>query len=134
MSWWVYVLGGAVVLAVLIAGFRLRRTGRGSGSNYAVGKKLHKTYKDKTAPLAYDPTWLVEAAEKQIPGERQIIESLKKSTVIVGFCPCGCGKRYFIDPGSKTWDFGKNVTLQGDGKSAVLDVMRDGRVGSVEEY
>lgn len=134
MAWWVYFLGGAVVVAALIAGFRLRRAGRGSGINYAAGKKLHKAYKDKIAPVAYDPTWLVEAAEKQIPGERQIIESLKKSTMIVGFCPCGCGKAYFIDPNSKAWDFGKNVALESDGKSAVLDVMRDGRVGAVEEY
>ncbi len=134
MSWWVYVLGGVVVVAVLVAGFRLRRAGRGSGSNYAAGKKLHQSYNDKLAPLPYDPAWLVEAAEKQIPDERQIIESLKKSTTIIGFCPCGCGKAYFIDPNSKAWDLGKSVTLQGNGKTAVLDVMKDGRVGAVEEY
>ncbi len=135
MSWWVYALGGAVVLLVLIAGWRLRpRTGSHSGSNYAAGKQLHRTYKDKTAPLPYDPTWLVEAAEKQIPEEQRIIESLKESTTIIGFCPCGCGKAYFIDPKSKSWDFDRSVTLQSNGKSAVLDVMRDGRVGAVEEY
>jgi len=135
MSWWVYALGGVVVLLVLIAGWRLRpRTGLHTGSNYAAGKHLRKTYKDKTAPLPYDPTWLVEAAEKQVPGERQVIESLKKSTTIIGFCPCGCGQPYFIDPRSGDWDFEENVVLQADGKSVVLDVMGDGRVGSVEEY
>ncbi len=135
MSWWVYALGGVVVLLVLIAWWRLRpRAGSHAGSNYAVGKNLHKTYKDKVAPLPFDATWLIEAAEMQIPDERQIIESLKKSTTIIGFCPCGCGKTYFIDPNSKAWDVGRNVPLQGDGKSAVLDVMKDGRVGAVEDY
>jgi hypothetical protein len=135
MSWWGYVLAGTVVLLVLIAGWRLRpRAGVHSGSNYAAGKQLRKTYKDKTAPLAYDPTWLVEAARSQIPDRPDIIESLKKSTTIVGFCPCGCGQPYFIDPRSRDWDFEENVILQAGGKSVVLDVMGDGRVGSVEEY
>jgi hypothetical protein len=134
MSFWFYVLGGVVVVLVLVAAYRLSRAGRGSSSNYAAGKQLHKTYKEKVAPLPYDPTWLVEAAKKQVPDEREIIESLKRSTTIIGFCPCGCGKSYFIDPRSKAWDFDRSITLQADGKSAVLDIMKDGRVESVEEY
>ena len=134
MSFWFCVLGAVVVALVLVAWYRLRRADRGSGSNYAAGKQLHKTYKDKVAPLPYDPTWLVEAARQQFPDEREIIESLKRSTTIIGFCPCGCGKSYFIDPRSKAWDFDRSITLQADGKYAVLDVMKDGRVGAVEEY
>jgi len=110
------------------------RDAQTSGDNYAVGKKLRKTYKGNVAPLPYDATWLVELAQSLLPEETQIIESLRKTTTIVGFCSCGCGKPYFIDPRSRDWNFGENITLLGDGKTVILTVLKDKRVASIEVY
>ena len=105
-----------------------------SGDSYVLGKKLRKTYKDKVAPLSYDTTSLVMLAEKLIPEENQIIESLRKITTILGFCPCGCGQPYFLDTRSRDCDFGENITLVGDGKTIILTVTKDKRVASIKEY
>ena len=94
---------------------------------------MKKQYKDQIAPAPYDPTWLVELAEKQIPDEKQIIESLRLCTTVVGFCGCGCGDPYFINPKSEEWDFDYNEILEReDGIDIILDVMRDKRVGHIE--
>lgn len=94
---------------------------------------MDKQYKDQIAPLPYDPTWLVELANIQIAEEKQIIESLKLCTTVVGFCGCGCGDPYFIDPESKDWDFDYNAVLEReDGTDIILDIMKDKRVGSIE--
>jgi hypothetical protein len=94
---------------------------------------MDRKYKDQVAPLSYDPTWLIELAKKQIPNEKEIIESLKSCTTVVGFCGCGCGDPYFIDPESKDWDFDYNEELEKeDGIDIILDIMKDKRVGSIE--
>jgi hypothetical protein len=94
---------------------------------------MDKHYQDQIAPLPYDPTWLVELAEKQIPDEKQVIESLKLCTTVVGFCDCGCGDPYFIDPESKDLEFDYNEVLEReDGICIILDIMKDKRVGSIE--
>lgn len=94
---------------------------------------MHKRFKDKIAPLPYDPTWLIELAKKQIPDEIDIIDSMKLCTSVVGFCGCGCGDPYFIDPESEDWDFDYNKVLEReDGIDIVLDIMKDKRIGRVE--
>lgn len=94
---------------------------------------MNKQYKDQIAPVPYDPTWLVELAKKQIPDKLKIIESLKLCTTIIGFCNCGCGDPYFIDPKSKEWEFDTDETLEReDGVDIILNVMRDKRVGAIE--
>lgn len=94
---------------------------------------MDKQYKDQIAPLPYDPTWLVELAIKQIPNEKEIIDSLKLCTTVVGFCSCGCGDPYFIDPNSKDWDFDFNEVLEReDGIDIILDIMKDKKIGSIE--
>ena len=92
-----------------------------------------KTFKDIVAPLPYDPSWLIELAKKQIPEEPEIIKSLELCTTIVGFCSCGCGDPYFIDPGSGQWDFDYNLVLEReDHIEIILDIMKDKRVGRIE--
>jgi hypothetical protein len=83
--------------------------------------------------VVYDSSWLVELAERQLPEKPEIIEALKRCTSAVGFCGCGCGDPYFIDPESEEWDFLYNETLvRGDGIEIILDVMKSGRIGFVE--
>ena len=95
--------------------------------------KMDKNYKDISAPVQYDPAWLIELAKKQIPNEAEIIDSLKSCTTIVGFCGCGCGDPYFIDPDSEDWSFDYNVELQReDGVDIILDIMKNKRIGSIE--
>lgn len=92
-----------------------------------------KEYNGKVAPLKYDPTWVVNLAEEQIPEETEIIENLKKCTTILGFCNCGCGSPYFIDPDSHEWDFDYCEVLERKNNyEIVLDIMRDKRIGSIE--
>lgn len=94
---------------------------------------MDKRYKDKIAPLPYDPTWLVELAKIQLPEKFELIASLKLCETIVGFCECGCGDPYFIDPKSDEWDFDYCEELEReDGIDIILDIMKDRRVGSIE--
>ncbi|MDH3975423.1 MAG: hypothetical protein OEV42_14180 [Deltaproteobacteria bacterium] len=94
---------------------------------------MKKQFKDQIAPFPYDPAWLIKLAEKQIPEETEIIASLKSCTTIVGFCECGCGDPYFIEPDSSDWDFDYNKILEReDGIDIILDVMRNKRIGSIE--
>lgn len=83
----------------------------------------------------YDPKWLLELAQQQIPNEIQVIESLKKCT--------SCFQRskayiYFVDgsnPNQKdaAWQFDRNVILE-DKKlgTIILDVLEGNKVGGVE--
>jgi hypothetical protein len=97
-------------------------------------EKLRKKYKGKLAPSPYDPTWIVELAKKQIPEETEIINSLKLCTTVIGFCPCGCGEPYFIDPASKDWNVADNIELNKEDRwetGIFVTVMTDGRIGTI---
>lgn len=90
-------------------------------------------HQNLTIPLKYDPSWIVKLAENQYPDDENLIEALKKCKIVVGFCECGCGDPYFIDPNSKEWDFDDNLELlREDDIPIILDIMKDGRVGSLE--
>src|SRR5437667_3009920 len=94
---------------------------------------LQKIFKNRTAPLNYNPLWVVKLAEAQIPEETKLIEALKNCTSVIGFCSCGCGDPYFIDPESEDWKFKENIILEReDGIDIILDVMKDFRIGAIE--
>jgi hypothetical protein len=95
--------------------------------------EMRKQFEDQIAPLPYDPAWLIELANKQIPNETEIIASLKSCTTVIGFCDCGCGDPYFLDPDSDSWDFDYcEELIREDGIDIILDVMKDKRIGSIE--
>jgi hypothetical protein len=92
-----------------------------------------KEHDGKIAPVEYDPSWVVKLAEEQIPEEVEVIENLKKCTTVVGFCRCGCGSPYFIDPKSKEWNFDYNEVLERKNDSdIIIDIMHDKKIGSIE--
>ncbi len=92
-----------------------------------------KHHEGKIAPVEYDPSWVVKLAEEQIPEEVEVIENLKKCTTIIGYCDCGCGSPYFIDPKSEKWNFDYNKILEKDSNgNIILDIMRDKKIGSFE--
>jgi len=95
--------------------------------------QITKTHKGITAPIAYDPSWIIKLAELQINDHPELIAALRNCTTVVGFCSCGCGDPYFIDPNSKGWDFSENIVLEReDGVDIVLDVMKNGYIGQIE--
>ena len=79
----------------------------------------------------FDNSWLLDAALSQFPQDNVLHEAIKNCNRIMNGC-------YFVDPkkpnepGSE-WQFEKSVTLEdtphGD---IVLDILKDGRVGSIE--
>jgi len=103
-------------------------------------KKLNmrRQHKDNVAPFSYDPTWLVELAEKQISQKTDIINSLRLCTTVIGFCNCGCGRLYFVDPISDDWDFHQVIKLTGENtpwwieNEIVLTIMKDQRIGAIK--
>lgn len=79
----------------------------------------------------YDSSWLVKLAKEQYPDDISLHEELKKCTKIKS-------NIYFVDPrnpnctGSE-WQFDKSITLiHPEMDEIVLDIMKDGRVGSIE--
>ncbi len=134
MPFWSYVLAVAVIILVIFFGVRLKPGNRSTGTVYGVGKKLRKSHAGQTAPMPYDPTHLVNLAEEQIPDDIEIIKSLKNSTTILGFCPCGCGQPFFIDPRSAVWSKVEHITLLSPHETVVLHVVLGKRVGSIEQY
>jgi hypothetical protein len=100
-------------------------------------RKLREKYKGKLAPLPYDPTWLVELAKEQIPEETDIIDSLKLCTTIIGFCPCGCGAPYFLDPESDDWELQEDISLfkpgRWGGTTIFISVSTNKRIASIVE-
>jgi hypothetical protein len=78
----------------------------------------------------YDPSWLVALAEEQLPDSVELHEALRKCTRIRG--------NYFVNsrspnkPGSE-WQFDRSITLEHpDFDDVIIDVLKDGRVGSIE--
>ncbi len=79
----------------------------------------------------YDPAWLVQLAKDQYPDYKWLHESLEGCTKIKSGC-------YFVDPkkpnepGSE-WQFKESITLvHPEKEEVVLDILKDGRVGSIE--
>jgi hypothetical protein len=83
----------------------------------------------------FDPAELVELARRTLPDEPWVAEALTKCTEALVATPYNV---YFVDseepnePGSE-WQFRENVVLDSpaDG-DIVLDILKDGRVGSIE--
>ena len=73
------------------------------------GIKLSQKYKGKSAPMPYDPAWLVELAKEQIPEKADVIESLKSCTTVIGFNKYR--DIYFTDPVSVVWTPRDHITL-----------------------
>jgi len=72
-------------------------------------------------------------AETKIADKLEIIENLKKCTMVIGFCGCGCGDPYFIDPNSKEWNCDYSEVLEReDGVDIIIDIMRDKTIGRIE--
>lgn len=135
----VLLIIGAVALGILIY-LRGNRVWVQKTKYHEIPRlKMRKRYKGKVAPLPYDPTWLIELAKEQIPEETDFINSLKSCTTIVGFCPCGCGAPFFIDPESIDWDPipREAITLYKKDRwdtHIILTPMTDGRIGSLHEF
>ena len=83
----------------------------------------------------FDPTWLADAAEAQLPGNPEIAHAIRDCH--------RCFKRsvagwYFVDPSNANrpgaaWQFARNICIDGgDYGQLVLDVLKDGRIGGVE--
>ncbi len=84
---------------------------------------------------AYDPGWLVRAAQEQFPDDAELIAALNNCHAALSI-----GAHYirFVDdknpntPGSR-WQFSRNVMLEDtEHGDVILDVMRTGEVGGVE--
>ena len=82
----------------------------------------------------YDPSWLVDLAQQQLPDDDCLHAALQKCTEASGTIPY----IYFVHPrranrpGSE-WQFEDNIILEDPEKGElVLDVLKDGRVGGVE--
>jgi hypothetical protein len=87
--------------------------------------------KPKTGP--YDPGWVVELAKEQRPADAELVQGLARCTMMVGECDCGCGDPCFVNPASRDWKVKRCVELmRADGVSVIVDVLEDGRVGSIE--
>jgi hypothetical protein len=83
----------------------------------------------------YDPSWLVELAEKQEPGQPWLSAALERCTRASGTDGCYV---HFVDasdanePGAD-WQFRENIVLEHPVHGElVLDVLQDGRVGDFE--
>ena len=82
---------------------------------------------------------VIESAEDQIPkrtDKTDIINSLKLCITVVGFCNCGCGALYFIDPQSSDWSVEDNIVLDKEdhwGRGIILTVITGRRIGRLEE-
>jgi hypothetical protein len=87
---------------------------------------------------SYDPTWLVELAEKEYPEDKWLHDALSKCTrrLLVSDDP---SMVYFVSPENANmrgsdWQFSENVVLETyKAGEIVLDIMKDGRVGSIEQ-
>jgi len=78
----------------------------------------------------YDPTWLVELASAQEPGEPWLADALARSTRGAWECEAYL---YFIDPKARVAAFGENVVLESPTEGdLVLDILVDRSVAGVE--
>ena len=80
----------------------------------------------------YDPTWLVDLAKKEYTEEEWLHEALEKCTkkISVDDDPAMI---YFVHPTmpSQGWEYKESISLGTNG-SIVIDILKDGRVGSIE--
>lgn len=86
----------------------------------------------------YDPTWAVKAfRNRRFPiqePEETILKNLEKCKEVVGYCDCGCGDPYFIDPDSDEWNSMTTLLCMIGTKAVILDVLTDLRVGAIETF
>ncbi|WP_109437039.1 hypothetical protein [Aquimarina sp. AU119] len=83
----------------------------------------------------YNPEWLAQIAEKQIPEEIEIIRSIRNCTQIYWESRA---YGYFVNPKNANlpnseWQFEQNITLQ-DKKEGelILDILTDKKIGGIE--
>ena len=79
---------------------------------------------------SYNPQWLVELAEYEMPEEKWLVDSLKKCTK---YSIESKAYYHFVDQNSNEWKFEKNILLNHKKEGElVLDILEGGRVGGVE--
>ena len=83
----------------------------------------------------YDPSWLIEAAEKYAKEYPWLVEELKKCTSVVKETTAYI---YFVSPdnpnklGSR-WQIKENISLQSESHGEiVLDILENNKIGGVE--
>lgn len=90
----------------------------------------------KPAKVPYDPEWAVSLFRSKLdpadPETAIILENLGKCREVVGFCDCGCGAPYFIDPDGADWSPTSNPCCMQGSVAVILDVMSDLRIGAIE--
>ncbi len=84
--------------------------------------------------VKYNPNWLVNLLEEQLPEKIEIIEAVKQ-------CTRGVWEQknyiYFVSPKNADlpgaeWQFKENVILEdADRGMIVVDILKDGRVGGI---
>lgn len=78
----------------------------------------------------YDPTWLVELARANEPGEPWLAETLARCSRGAWECDAYL---YFIDPKDRAASFRENIVLESPTEGdLVLDVLTDRSVAGVE--
>ena len=85
----------------------------------------------------YDPDWLIRLAEKELPDDKVLAGALASCRKVARF---GWTSKtfYFVDPSqanmpSTSWQFKEAIVFETYEKGPViLDLLQDGRIGSVE--
>ena len=78
----------------------------------------------------FDSGWLVDLAEEQYPEDIELHNALRNCKTIKG--------NHFVSPKNPNqpgaeWQFDKSITLQHpEMNDIVIDILKDGRVGSIE--
>ena len=84
----------------------------------------------------YDPAWAVALFRDKLdpsdPERETILLNLENCREVVGYCDCGCGDPYFIDPESADWKPARTPVCMTGTKAVILDVMSNLRIGSIE--
>lgn len=79
----------------------------------------------------FDNTWLLEAIKKQFPDDEKLYQSAQH-------CKKVMNGSYFVSPKrpnkkGSDWQFDRSIILEDTTKGdVVLDILKDGRIGSVE--
>lgn len=86
---------------------------------------------------SYDPTWALELAREQFPGDSRLHQALAACTRVHHYCSCGCGTPYFVDlseeEAGEASEFGMRIVLRRpDGSPVAVDLLPDGRVACIE--
>lgn len=84
--------------------------------------------------MNYDPSWLITLANEQIPDQPELIAALAQCTKPIalrqGYVQFVSAERPNL-PGS-IWQISESIALEAPEGTVVLDVLKDGRIGSVE--